>query len=54
MFNFTPFDVFRLRLSSKLNILAGFKHLLFFLPKMAKQDVTKTQFSKKKNLDGFF
>ena len=28
-FNFTPFGVSRLRLTSKLNILADFKHLLF-------------------------
>ena len=29
-FNFTPFGIFRLRLTSKLNILAAFKHLPFF------------------------
>ena len=32
-FNFTPFDVFWLRLTSKLNILAALKHLPFFTKK---------------------
>ena len=47
MFNFTSFGVFLLRLISKLNILAAFKHLLIFLPKIAKHYVTKTPFSQK-------
>ena len=41
------FGVFRLRFISELKILAAFQHLPFFLPKMAKHDVTKTQFSQK-------
>ena len=44
---------FLIALTLKLNILAAFKHLLFFLPKMAKHDVTKTPLFQKL-LDGFF
>ena len=46
-------SVFRLRRSSKLNILAAFKHSLILLPKMAKHDFTTTPFSQK-FIDGIF
>ena len=46
-FHFTPFGLYWLQLTSKLNILPVSKHLLFFLPQMVKHDVNKSIFFKK-------
>ena len=51
MFNFTPFGVFRLRLTSKLNILAALKHLLFFNQKWRNMTSLKRHFLKKFSTD---
>ena len=45
--NFTPFGVFGLHLTSKLNIIAAFKHLPFFNPKWRNMTSLKRYFVKK-------
>ena len=52
-FIFTPQRVLQLRVSSKLNNLAAFKHLPFFFTRVAKHDATKTPFSILKKIDEF-
>ena len=52
VFNFTPLDIFRLRLTSKLNILVAFKHMPFFT-RNGETSHWNVIFSKK-NLNGFF
>ena len=46
-FNFTPFGIFWLRLTSKPNILAVFKHLPFFDPKWRNMTSLNRHFLKK-------